>query len=58
MDKLKAMTTFVQIADAGSLSTAARQHGQSLPAVVRSLAALEGELGVRACSTAPPGASA
>ena len=47
MDKLKAMTTFVQIADAGSLSAAARQHGQSLPAVVRSLAALEGELGVR-----------
>ena len=47
MDKLKAMTTFVQIADAGNLSAAARQHGQSLPAVVRSLAALEGELGVR-----------
>lgn len=47
MDKLKAMTTFVQIADAGSLSAAARQHGQSLPAVVRSLAALEAELGVR-----------
>ena len=35
MDKLKAMTTFVQIADAGSLSAAARQHGQSLPAGVR-----------------------
>lgn len=47
MDKLKAMATFVQIADAGSLSAAARDSGASLPAVVRSLAALEAELGVR-----------
>ncbi|MDD2669486.1 LysR family transcriptional regulator, partial [Zoogloea sp.] len=47
MDKLKAMATFVQIAEAGSLSAAARSLGASLPAVVRSLAALEVELGVR-----------
>lgn len=47
MDKLKAMATFVQIAEAGSLSAAARQSGASLPAVVRTLAALEAELGVR-----------
>ncbi|WP_374496197.1 LysR family transcriptional regulator [Zoogloea sp.] len=47
MDKLKAMATFVQIAEAGSLSAAARASGASLPAVVRTLAALEAELGVR-----------
>ncbi len=47
MDKLKAMATFVQIADAGSLTAAARAGGGSLPAVVRSLAALEAHLGVR-----------
>lgn len=47
MDKLKAMATFVQIADAGSLTAAARAGAASLPAVVRSLAALEGHLGVR-----------
>lgn len=47
MDKLKAMTTFVQIADAGSLTAAAKASNASLPAVVRSLAALEQHLGVR-----------
>jgi DNA-binding transcriptional LysR family regulator len=47
MDKLKAMATFVQIADAGSLTAAAKAGGGSLPAVVRSLAALEAHLGVR-----------
>lgn len=47
MDKLKAMTTFVQIADAGSLTAAARVMDASLPAVVRSLGALEASLGVR-----------
>jgi DNA-binding transcriptional LysR family regulator len=47
MDKFKAMQTFVRIADAGSLTAAARDLGSSLPAVVRSLAAYEGELGVR-----------
>jgi len=47
MDKLKAMATFVRIADDGSLSAAARSLGSSLPAVVRTLAALEAELGVR-----------
>lgn len=47
MDKLKAMQTFVQIADDGSLTAAARTLGSSLPAVVRSLAALEVHLGVR-----------
>ena len=47
MDKLRAMRTFVAIADAGSLTAAARAEGSSLPAVVRLLAALEEELGVR-----------
>jgi DNA-binding transcriptional LysR family regulator len=47
MDKLKAMQTFVQIADEGSLTAAARVCDSSLPAVVRTLAALEAHLGVR-----------
>ncbi|MET0541766.1 MAG: LysR family transcriptional regulator [Variovorax sp.] len=47
MDRLKAMQTFVQIADQGSLTRAARALDSSLPAVVRSLAALEAHLGVR-----------
>ena len=47
MDKLKAMKTFVQIADDGSLTAAASALGMSLPAVVRSLAALEAEIGAR-----------
>lgn len=47
MDKLKAMSTFMRIADAGSLTAAARVLDYSLPAVVRSLAALEAHLGVR-----------
>lgn len=47
MDKLDAMQTFVAIAEAGSLTAAARRQGRSLPAVVRLLAALEAELGVR-----------
>lgn len=47
MGKLEAMRTFVSIADAGSLTAAARVQGRSLPAVVRTLAALEAELGVR-----------
>jgi len=47
MDKLKAMHTFVQIADQGSLTAAAQAMDSSLPAVVRTLAAFEAELGVR-----------
>ncbi|MEC5384969.1 LysR family transcriptional regulator [Uliginosibacterium sp. H3] len=47
MDKLKAMQTFASIADAGSLTGAAQTLGASLPAVVRTLAALETELGTR-----------
>lgn len=47
MDKFKAMHTFVRIAEEGSLTAAARVLGASLPAVVRSLAAYEGALGVR-----------
>jgi DNA-binding transcriptional LysR family regulator len=47
MDKFKAMQTFVRIADEGSLTSAARALGSSLPAVVRSLAAYETSLGVR-----------
>ncbi|MBN8751169.1 HTH-type transcriptional regulator DmlR [Xylophilus ampelinus] len=47
MDRLKAMHTFVQIAEQGSLTRAADAMGSSLPAVVRSLAALEAHLGAR-----------
>lgn len=47
MDRLKAMHTFVQIAEQGSLTRAADALGSSLPAVVRSLAALEAHLGAR-----------
>jgi DNA-binding transcriptional LysR family regulator len=47
VDKLRAMRTFVAIADAGSLTAAARALQSSLPAVVRQLAALEAELGAR-----------
>jgi DNA-binding transcriptional LysR family regulator len=47
MDKLKAIQTFVQIAEHGSLTKAARAQQYSLPAVVRGLAALEAHLGAR-----------
>ncbi|MBJ2159377.1 LysR family transcriptional regulator [Variovorax sp. IB41] len=47
MDRFKAMQTFVQIAEQGSMTRAAESLGTSLPAVVRSLAALEAHLGVR-----------
>ncbi len=46
MDKLGAMRTFVEIADRGSLTAAGEALGRSLPTVVRTLAALERELGV------------
>ena len=47
MDRLRAMQTFVRIVDEGSLTAAARALDSSLPAVVRTLAALEAKLGVR-----------
>jgi DNA-binding transcriptional LysR family regulator len=47
MDRLKALQTFVHIADEGSLTKAAHAQDLSLPAVVRSLAALEAHLHVR-----------
>lgn len=47
MDKLHAMQTFVNIVDGGSLTAAARLSASSLPAVVRTLAALERHVGVR-----------
>ena len=47
MDKFKAMQTVVSIADHGSLTAAASALNTSLPAVVRTLAALEKQLGVR-----------
>lgn len=46
MDKLGAMTTFVRIVEAGSLTAAANTLDTSLPTVVRTLAALERNLGV------------
>ncbi len=47
MNKLNAMATFVCIVDKGSLTAAADALDTSLPSVVRTLAALERELGVR-----------
>ena len=47
MNKLDAMATFVSIVDKGSLTAAADGLATSLPSVVRTLAALERELGVR-----------
>lgn len=47
MDQLKAMATFVRIADEGGFTAAARALDASVPAVVRSLAALEASLRVR-----------
>jgi DNA-binding transcriptional LysR family regulator len=47
MDKLRAMRTFVQVVDDGSLTAAAMSLRSSLPAVVRMLAALEESLGAR-----------
>ena len=47
MDKLRAMETFVRIVERGSLTAAADTLSTSLPSVVRMLAALEAELGVR-----------
>jgi DNA-binding transcriptional LysR family regulator len=47
VDKLKAMQTFVRIAEHGSLTAAARALDASLPSVVRTLAALERALQVR-----------
>jgi len=46
VDKLLAMTTFVRIVDKGSLTAAANALDTSLPTVVRTLAALERQLGV------------
>lgn len=47
MDKLRAMQAFVRIVEEGSLTAAATALGSSLPAVVRTLAALKAELNVR-----------
>ena len=47
MDKFLAMNTFVRIVEKGSLTAAAAALDTSLPSVVRTLAALERNLGVR-----------
>ncbi len=47
MDKLRTLQVFVAIVDGGSLTRAADALGSSLPAVVRQLAALEANVGVR-----------
>jgi DNA-binding transcriptional LysR family regulator len=47
MDKLQAMSVFVQIAERGSLTAAAAATGKSLPSVVRILANLEDALQAR-----------
>jgi DNA-binding transcriptional LysR family regulator len=46
MDKFVAMKTFVRIVEAGSLTAAANSLDASLPTVVRTLGALERQLGV------------
>lgn len=46
MDKLGAMKGFVRIVEQGSLTAAAADLGVSLPSMVRTLAALERDLGV------------
>jgi DNA-binding transcriptional LysR family regulator len=45
MDRFRAMASFVRIVDRGSLTAAAADLGVSLPAMVRTLALLERELG-------------
>ncbi len=47
MDKLRAMSVFVHIVELGSLTAAADALDKSLPAIVRTLSALEDALGVR-----------
>ena len=47
MDKLYAIEAFIKIVDAGSITAAAEALGVSQPSMVRTLAALERELGVR-----------
>lgn len=47
MDKLYAMGAFIRIVDSGSLTAAADTLNVSQPSMVRTLAALERELGVR-----------
>jgi DNA-binding transcriptional LysR family regulator len=47
MDRFEAMAVFVEVAEAGSLSAAARGLGLSLTSVSRQLAALEERLGTR-----------
>ncbi len=46
LDKLGAMRSFVRIVEEGSLTAAAAEVGVSLPTMVRTLAALERDLGV------------
>lgn len=46
-DRFTAMTHFVRIVEKGSLSAAARELGRTLPALSRSLRALEERLGAR-----------
>ncbi|MCR9137351.1 MAG: LysR family transcriptional regulator [Alphaproteobacteria bacterium] len=47
LDKLKAIRTFIAIAEQGSLTQAAKRLDTSLPTVVRTLAALEDDIGSR-----------
>ncbi|VVA50116.1 HTH-type transcriptional regulator DmlR [Serratia ficaria] len=47
MDKLNAMSTFLRVAELGSLSAAARELGLTQPAVSQQIAALEQQLGAQ-----------
>lgn len=47
MDRLEAMSVLVSVAEAGSLSAAARRLGMPLPTVSRKVSELEGHLGAR-----------
>lgn len=47
MDRIDAISLFLEIADRGSLTAAAESTERSLPTVVRTLAALEQQLGIK-----------
>jgi DNA-binding transcriptional LysR family regulator len=58
MDRLAAMRTFLRVIDTGSFSMAARQLRVGQPAVSKSVAQLEAELGIRLLARSTRGLSA
>lgn len=53
MDRLRAMSAFVRVADLGSLSAAARSLSTTQPTISKQIAALEASLGVRLLERGP-----